>query len=193
MSAVQSHRMSIEEFLALPDEEGVSRWLIDGVLREERGGQVTRRSRVHSYPQTVLAHRLLAWLEHQPEPRGEVHSGEIGFILHREAGISVGLDVAYIDADTAAAQGFHEGSMIEGVPVLAAEVLSPSDRQREIDEKIDAYLRVGIAHVWMLNPHRRSVTHLRTDRPSELMEPGAILRAEPALPGLEIPVAELFL
>jgi len=65
---------------------------------------------------------------YEPTPRGEVHSGEIGFILDRQASLSVGMDVPYIDAQTAARQTM----MIEGVPVLAAEVLSPSNTQQTL-------------------------------------------------------------
>jgi len=185
--------MTIDEFLALPEEPGVSRWLIDGVLHEERGEHVTRRSRIHSYAESRLTQMLLNWLDTQPEPRGEVHSGEIGFILDRDAGISVGVDVAYIDAETATRQSQCETTLIEGVPVLAAEVLSPSDKQEDIDDKVEAYLRVGVRHIWLANPRLRTLTIFRPDQPAAIQEPDASVTAEPEMPGLRVPLTDIFL
>jgi len=55
-----STRMTIDEFLALPEEEGVSRWLIDGIPHTDQGEHVTRRSRIHSYTQAMITHFLVA-------------------------------------------------------------------------------------------------------------------------------------
>jgi hypothetical protein len=52
-------------------------------------------------------------------------------------------------------------TLIDGIPVLVVEILSPNDTQEEIDEKIDTYLAAGVALVWVINPHHRTVNIFR--------------------------------
>ncbi|MBV9671168.1 MAG: Uma2 family endonuclease [Acidobacteriales bacterium] len=40
-------------------------------------------------------------------------------------------------------------------PFLCIEILSPSDRMAEMQERIDDYLAFGVAHVWLINPRAR--------------------------------------
>ncbi|MBV8896004.1 MAG: Uma2 family endonuclease [Acidobacteriaceae bacterium] len=37
-------------------------------------------------------------------------------------------------------------------PLLVVEVLSPANRRRRVEEKIELYLRNGVAHVWICDP-----------------------------------------
>src|SRR5690242_18673428 len=115
--------MTTEEMLALPDN-GVERELIAGRLRERA---VTRRNYAHSVASAFLTHMLVEWLRQQPEPRGRVVVGEAGFRLRRDPDTSVGIDVAYISAEVVR-DSPRSFPYVEGVPVLAVEVLSPSDQ-----------------------------------------------------------------
>ena len=40
-------------------------------------------------------------------------------------------------------------------PLLAVEILSPEDTLRKMEAKLAAYLRFGIAHIWIVDPERR--------------------------------------
>ena len=76
-------------------------------------------------------------------------------------------------------------------PDLAIEILSPEDRPSEIGERIADYLAGG-AHVWVVDPARRSVTIHRTDRaPDVRREPGS-LEDSAVLPGFRCAVEEVF-
>src|SRR5690242_760867 len=110
-----------EEMLALPDD-GMDRELIRGQLRER---PMTMRNRRHSRIEARVSHDLVRWLDTQPEPRGEVVAGEAGFRLRRDPDSSVGIDVAYVSAEVAAATP-ERSAFFEGPPVLAVEILSPS-------------------------------------------------------------------
>jgi Uma2 family endonuclease len=188
--------MTAEEFLALPDD-GVERWLIRGKLREKPatcspgGKPMTVRNRWHSKMMTAISHFLEAWRRTQPEPRGEVLSGEAGCRLRGTADSIVGIDVAYISAEVAARPS-EETALIDGVPILVVEILSPSDTQEEIDEKIDEYLRAGVALVWVIDTHDRTVTIYRPNEEPELVNVRQELTAEPHLPGFRVRVGELF-
>ncbi|HZT82057.1 MAG TPA: Uma2 family endonuclease [Gemmataceae bacterium] len=179
--------MTTEEMLALP-ENGTERSLIRGRLREN---PMTKRNRFHSRTEARIAQILGNWLDQQPEPRGEVFSGEAGVILRRNPDTTVGIDVVLFPPDVAVQDPEHT-SMIEGVPLLAVEILSPNDTQEEIDEKVDEYLAAGVALVWLVNPHFRTVTVHRPGAEPELFNVTQELPAEPHLPGFRVPVARIF-
>lgn len=179
--------MTTEEMLAMPDD-GVDRELIRGELRER---PMTRRSRLHARTEANVSHLVKSWLDGQPEPRGEVLSGEAGCILRRDPDSTVGIDVAYISPDMAASQS-DQTTLLDGPPVLAVEVLSPSDKQEHIDEKVEEYLAANVALVWVVNPRFRTVTVFRGDADPELFNIRQELSAEPHLPGFRVPVKDIF-
>jgi Uma2 family endonuclease len=179
--------MTAEEFLALPDD-GVERWLIRGEVREL---PMTTRNRWHSRVTARVAQLLGNWLDQRPAPRGEVYAGDAGFILQRDPDSTVGIDVAYASAELAAREPDNTRQM-EGVPTLAVEILSPSNTQEEIDEKLDLYREVRVPLVWLINPRHRTVTVFRPDAEPVLFNVTQELTAEPHLPGFRIPVAQIF-
>ena len=179
--------MTTEEMLALP-QNGVHRWLIRGQLREK---PMTLRNRWHSRIMARVSQFLCNWSDSQPEPRGSVLCGEAGCRLRQSPDTTVGLDVVYISAEVAARES-KKTSLIDGIPVLVVEILSPSDKQEEIDEKIDDYLEVGVALVWVIDPHDRTVLIYRKGVEPELVNLNQELSGEPNLPGFRVPLAQIF-
>jgi Uma2 family endonuclease len=189
MSTATKTLLTSEDLLAMPDD-GVERWLINGELREG-DADATRRSYRHSRAMTRVAHLLRAWVDTQSEPRGEVLTGDAGFEMNGDTSVSSGIDVAYISPELAAATP-EETYLVKGAPVLAVEILSPSDVQEKIAEKIGAYLANGVALVWLLDPIFETVTIYRPDAEPEFVNKRETLNGEPHLPGFEAPVASLF-
>lgn len=188
MNAIATPRlMTTEEMLALPGD-GKERWLIDGQLREK---PMTVRNRFHSKVLGRIMQLLGMWLDSQPEPRGELLVGEAGCRLRRNPDLTVGIDLMYISAELAAHQP-TDTTLVDGVPLLAAEILSPSDTVEEIDEKVDAYLKAGVAVVWIIDTHDRTVTAYRPDAEPVFFNESQELNAEPHLPGFRLPVLQLF-
>lgn len=185
--------MTAEEFLALPDEPGVDRWLIRGQLRERRyeDKTMTYRNRWHSATEARIAYLLWEWLQRQSKPRGMVYSGEAGCRLHRNVDSVVGIDVMYVSAELAAQQS-EKTTVIDGIPTLAVEILSPSDRTEDIEEKVGEYLRVGVPLVWVVSTRFRTVTVFRPGAEPELFNVRQEISGEPHLPGFRVPVAEIF-
>jgi Uma2 family endonuclease len=181
--------MTVEEFLALPEDE-VERWLIRGELREKRDTDVTKRNKPHSITEARLAARLGVWLTTQPEPRGEVVCGEVGVVFRRDPDSSAGVDVALITA--AQADQVTDTTMIEGPPILIAEVLSPHDTQEEVAERVTDYLDGGVPVVWIVSPFFRTVTVHRPGAEPVLFNRTQVVAGNPELPGFFCPVAELF-
>jgi Uma2 family endonuclease len=186
MSTTGTHPMTIEEFLALPDD-GVERDLIRGELRER---EMTRRNRRHGRTEINIAYCLKDWLESRTGLGGEVVGGETGFILTRNPASGVGIDVAYVSAEVAARA--PEAAYFEGPPVLAVEILSPSETQEEIDEKVAVYLESGVKIVWVVNPRFKTVTVYRPDAQPALFNENQTIDAEPHLPGFRAGVGSFF-
>ena len=76
--------------------------------------------------------------------------------------------------------------------MLAIEILSPSDEQEGIQDKIDEYLRTGVKLVWIVEPVHKTITVYRPDADPELFNLGDEITADPHLPGFKAKVAELF-
>lgn len=187
--------MTTEELLALP-EDGTERWLIAGQLREHRpdAGKPSPcrpRDRFHSRAMIRVGKFLDNWLDEQPPPRGQVLGGEAGVRLSRDPETTVGIDVVYISSDVVVRQT-EETTLIDGVPALAVEILSPNDTVEQIHEKMTIYRRVGVPLVWVLDPYDRTVTVYRPDAEPELFNVRQELSGEPHLPGFRVPVARLF-
>jgi Uma2 family endonuclease len=179
--------MTTEQLLALP-EDSVERWLIRGELRER---PMTKRNRWHSRIMVRVGKFLDNWLDEQPEPRGEVLCGEAGAILERDPDTTVGIDVVYISAEVASKRS-DDTTLIDGVPVLVVEILSPSDKQEEIDEMIDTYLEAGVKVLWVIDPHDRTVLVYRPGAKPVLVNDDQELSGEPELPGFRVRAALLF-
>jgi Uma2 family endonuclease len=193
-TAAETPLMTTEELLALPDD-GVRRWLIRGQLREQPSSSperpMTVRNRWHSRIMTRVAKFLDNWLDQLPEPRGSVLCGEAGCRLRRNPDTTVGIDVVYVSPEVAA-QTSEETTLIDGVPVLVVEILSPNDTQEQIHEMIDDYLRAGVALVWVIDPHDRTVLIYRPGAEPEFVNVRQELSGEPHLPGFRVPAAQLF-
>jgi Uma2 family endonuclease len=103
----------------------------------------------------------------------------------------VGVDVAYVPASLTQVE-LDDSTLIVGAPTLVAEVLSPSDTNETIREKLKAYLNAMIPIVWKLDPDDRTVTVYRPGQPPVLFNDTQELKAEPELPGFRVRVADLF-
>lgn len=56
---------------------------------------------------------------------------------------------------TVIAGGVPVGPIVTQPPFLCIEILSPSDRLTEMQERIDDYLSFGVSYVWLINPRTR--------------------------------------
>ena len=178
--------MTVEEFLALP-ENGVSRELIQGLLWEHA---MTVRNRFHASTESNIVHLLKLWLATRPAPRGGILSGEAGFRLRGKKGSVFGVNVAYVSAELLAETGPKQ-NIFDGPPVLAVEIMSPSDKHEYVVKKIDVYLEVGTV-VWIVDPDLRTVVIFRPGRRAELFNEEQELTCEPELPGFRVAVTLFF-
>lgn len=77
-------------------------------------------------------------------------------------------------------------------PDLAVEVVSPTDIQYDVDNKVAMYLEAGVKLVWVINPETRVVIIYRADGSIAGAREGGDLDGEDAVPGFCCRVADLF-
>jgi len=122
--------------------------------------------------------------------KGYVTSNDSGVLLERDPDTVRGPDVAvFEDADHFVDLHPKYGEI---PPILAVEVLSPSDRADRIMEKITDYLRNGVAILWVVDPERRTVTVYTPSNGPRVFEENQTLTGGDVLPGLKCKVADLF-
>jgi Uma2 family endonuclease len=73
-------------------------------------------------------------------------------------------------------------------PLLCVEILSPTDRLEDIQERVDDYLAMGVPQVWVLSPRTRRGWVHTADGVREAKD--GILRTSD--PDLAVPIASLF-
>jgi Uma2 family endonuclease len=180
--------MTSDDLEALPASKKVDRWLFRGELRESK---VTKRNPHHSAAVSSLTALLVGWLKQQPKPRGRVYSGEAYFRLRKDPETNVGIDVALATPEQASAVK-KKSTFVDGAPLLAVEVLSPNDKQRDISDAIEEHLDCGTRQVWIVDPVAETVTAYRANAEPVLYARSQELPGGDTLPGFRCSVAEIF-
>jgi len=84
----------------------------------------------------------------------------------------------------------ENGYLLRG-PILAVEVLSPSDRWQDVITKIDEYFSAGTQEVWIVDPDLRQVQQHRTVPPPVTCR-GADIVITPLLAGFSVTADAFF-
>lgn len=125
---------------------------------------------------------------------GEAWTAESGFILHLTSGIDTMLapdisvvPIAYARRISRRHRGFHDV-----VPLLAIEVKSPTDEEKDISRKLALYLDAGIPEIWWLRPEGATVSRHWPNRDLVVHGPGDTIADVDLLPGFSIAVDDIF-
>ena len=120
---------------------------------------------------------------------GVVYSADTGFLLGQGPDTVRAGDVAFVGS---ARISEDESGFFPGAPDLVVEVVSPSDRVREVEDKTRAWVDAGARAVWVVWPNTRTVAiHGPGAKPVTLTEDDALDGGD-VLPGFRCPVAEVF-
>ncbi|MEM6980336.1 MAG: Uma2 family endonuclease [Planctomycetota bacterium] len=186
--SIASTSMTTEQLLAIP-EDGTDRELIRGELRER---PMTKRNRHHARTEAKLARLLGNTLDENPTLGGDIYSGEVGVVLARDPDTTVGIDVAYFDQATVDRQSNSLTTMMEGVPRLAIEIMSPSDRIEDLQDKIEAYLDLKVEMVWLVDPRFRTIQVYRSDDLPIAYNVSQTIDLSPVMADQTLAVADVF-
>ncbi len=119
---------------------------------------------------------------------------ETGYWIPDEADHVRAPDVSFVRTSRLGNETVLHGAVTQ-VPDLAVEVTSPSDRDRDLQEKVDDYLRGGVLRVWVVRPELRTVTVHRPGGDAHTFTMGDTLTADDAaIPddAFTLPVADIF-
>lgn len=124
---------------------------------------------------------------------GEVLVGDVGFVLRLPTDPERirGPDVAFVAAHRLPEGRLPEG-FLSGAPDLAVEVLSPSDEPLDVQQRVRDFLDAGARLVWLVAPQPNTVTVYRADGSARFLRDQETLEGEDVLPGLKIPLTEIF-
>jgi Uma2 family endonuclease len=175
--------MSVEEFLALPDD-GCQYDLIRGELITMPGSGFD-----HSDIGLGLGGSLRTFA--RQHNLGRVTGADGAYILNRENRTVLVPDAALVRADRLPPPG-ERSKILDLVPDLVVEVASPNDSANMISEKVREYLDAGVRLVWVVLPKRRMVNVYTQDQSGRLLYEDDILDGGDVLPGFEMRVGEIF-
>lgn len=179
-------RLSIEEFLELPDTYDRRKMELD----EGELYIMPRPRTVHQFLQLRAAGYVDRYLDEFDDPPAQVFQDVI-VALSLENRILFSPDLVVILQGSSAVVADR---MVEGPPDIVLEILS-SDRCRDLVRKRQVYAEAGIPEYWIFDPRADTATLLEL-RGGVYVE-RAVLTADdilttPLLPGLAIPLADVF-
>jgi Uma2 family endonuclease len=177
-------KLTYEDYLHFPDD-GKRHQILDGehyvtAAPYPKHQRVLRELlfRLHSF---LREHRL-----------GEVYSAPLDVVLSRHDVVQP--DLLFISNER---MPILTEKNLQGAPDLAIEILSATTRRIDEGIKLERYERFGVREYWLVDPsratvriYRRAGEHLRKE--AELTVAAGDRLTSPLLPGLEIPLVEIF-
>jgi Uma2 family endonuclease len=86
----------------------------------------------------------------------------------------------------------REGWQTAPMPTLVVEVLSPSTRRRDRQQKKDLYMDAGVAEYWIVDPEHRTITVVRHDEADRVEREQLTWTPPGVASGLMIRCADVF-
>ena len=135
-----------------------------------------------------IGRRIGDYVEHHA--LGISAAAETGFQIERDADTVRAPDYAFISHERLAGSPPAAG-YADVIPDLVVEVLSPRDRQPEVDAKTTMWLDAGIRLVWVVDPASRTVVAHHERGTVTTYAAADTLIGEPVLPGFTCPVTDI--
>jgi Uma2 family endonuclease len=161
--------ISVEEYLSTaysPDRD-----YVDGEVQERNLGEWD-----HSSAQTLLA----AYFATRRKQWG------IKVVTEQRVQVSA---TRYRVPDVCVVLGGPDGQILRKPPFLCVEVLSPEDRMGRVRDRVDDYLKMGVPHVWVLDPESRAAYSITPAEGWREVKDGVLRTQDPAF---EVPLNEMF-
>lgn len=171
----------------------------DWLDREEPRGRNYEllRGEVTEMPSPTRPHGYYCWLvikalTEYVARRGAGHllTNDTGILVEQQPDTLRGADVMLFLRDPTPAD--IEKKYVDDLPDLVVEVISPSDRPKDVHARINQYRARGIPLVWEVRPAERLVWVYPKTEFSKLLDDTDELTGNGTLPDLTIPVRSLF-
>ena len=177
-------RLTYDDFVHFPDD-GKRHELIEGVH------YVTPSPNIRHQRISGNLHFLIrTWIE--SNPIGQIYYAPLDVVLSEIDVVEP--DLLYLSNERAA--DVLTPLNARGAPDLVVEIGSKATRKRDETIKKKLYARVGVSEYWIVDPEIDVIRVYRGDdgfmRPQELSRPAGDVLTTPLLPGLQLPLTQVF-
>jgi len=122
---------------------------------------------------------------------GVVVAAETGFLISHNPDTVRAPDSAFIGKEKLAKHGITE-KFFPDAPDLAIEVVSPNDRKKDIEDKVQDYLAADVKLIWIIYPQKQFVVVHRQSKVVSILFETDELEGEEVLPNFRLPLEKLF-
>ena len=182
MTQAPDRLMTAEELLDLPD---------DGKQYELVRGKLICMAGTSTLPAVValnVASELRVFV--RQHKLGICGGADWGFILARDPDVVRLPDGAFVRSERVPATGIPPGFWA-GPPDAAVEVVSPSDRFKDVMEKAQDYMDAGTRLLWVIDPEARRAWVFRPGTVTRSIDENGVLDGEDVLPGFSLPLRDV--
>lgn len=177
-------RLTLEQFLALPDTEPASEFVCGEVVQKPMPDEP------HGLIQLFLGSLLLQFVR-------AARVGRVATEWHCVFGRPGAMrgyvpDIVYVSHQRAPRMDARQRRLLRVAPDIAVEVLSPDQNADEFARKIAFYRANGVRLTWVVNPDRETFVVYRPEGEETLLRVGDTLTGEDVLPGFAADVADIF-
>ena len=121
---------------------------------------------------------------------GRAYSSNTGFLLERDPDYVLAPDASFVRQERVET-ATEERGYFPGAPDFVAEVISPSDRYSDVEDKVAEWLNAGVRMVVVVKPRDRTVrvhtpVSVITLTESDTLDGGEVV------PGWRLPIADIF-
>lgn len=185
----RSVKFTYEDYLLFP-EDGRKREIIDGEIYGVDIAVGRSPSLRHQITCANLLQVLNAWA--RSSGAGTIVPAPFDVVLSNENVVQP--DILFVSASRVS---IVTEKNVQGAPDLVVEIVSETTRKVDETTKRKLYERYGASEYWIVDPELETVkVHRMTDRgyvrAAELSREAGDTLSTPLLPGLEIPLAEIF-
>jgi Uma2 family endonuclease len=163
--------------------EGVRGELVQGVLYE-----TTPTGLKHG--EIAVALGAVLWIHVRPQRLGRVFGSDSGVLLERNPDTVREPDVAYVSAERLPLDTEIAG-YCPVLPDLVVEIVSPSDKEENVDNKAIMWLYYGARMALVINPETQTIRVRQANGPTRLLSIDDTLDGEDVLPGFTCPVRDI--
>ena len=182
MATTKTQLMTAEELLNMP-KDGYRYELVRGVLRK-----MAPVGHTGGYYELNISSELRAFVK--ANGLGRAYSSNTGFLLERDPDYVLAPDASFVRQERVET-ATEERGYFPGAPDFVAEVISPSDRYADVDDKVKEWLNAGTRMVVVVNPRDRTVSVHTPDSVITLTESDTLDGGD-VVPGWRLPVADIF-
>lgn len=183
MTTAKNKLLTAEDLLRL-HSQGVKGELIEGVLHE-----TVSVGEEHGHIAGIFITFLNIHI--RPKRLGRTGGTDVGVKIQRDPDTVREPDVYYVSAERLPLDVRVQG-YLEVVPELVVEIVSPSDSDADVREKIAMWLELGVSMALEVRPASQTITVHRPGVPALTLTGDDVLDGGDVLPGFSLPLSEIF-